>query len=209
MAERIIDIVIIEDDPVIREWLASVISSSPGFACVGRYGDVETALARMDEDPPDIVLMDIVLPGKSGIDGTRKLKQRNPNIDVLILTVHENDDMVFQALCAGASGYLTKNITPNRLLEAIREVRNGGAPMSTNIARMVVASFRTNTESPLTLRETEVLHLLSRGKSYTVIADELFIDGETVRSHIKNIYRKLEVNSKAEAIEKAMKDRLI
>jgi DNA-binding NarL/FixJ family response regulator len=202
-------ILVVEDDPVIREWLASVINASPGFVCTGECEDAETALEEVRSRPPDIVLMDIVLPGKSGIEGTKRIKQHRPDIDVLILTVHENDDMVFQALCAGAAGYLTKNITPDRLLGAISEIRNGGAPMSTNIARMVVESFRKSVQSPLTPRETEVLHLLSRGMSYTMIADQLFIDGETVRSHIKNIYRKLEVNSKADAIAKATKDRLI
>ncbi|MBX2993136.1 MAG: response regulator transcription factor [Bacteroidetes bacterium] len=209
MNKSTVRVAIIEDDPVIRNWLASVLDSSDEFACVGQYGDCETALARNVKTPPDLVLMDIILPGKSGIEGTRKFKQQHPGVDVVILTVQENDEMVFQALCAGASGYLTKNISPARLIGALKEVRNGGAPMSTNIARMVVESFRKNIESPLTQRETEVLHHLSRGKSYTMIADELFIDGETVRSHIKNIYRKLEVSSKADAIAKAMKERLI
>lgn len=209
MKDKAARVVIVEDDPVICHWLASVLDSSDGFVCVGQYGDCETALARSSKNPPDLVLMDIVLPGKSGIEGTWKFKQHHPAVDVVILTVQENDDMVFQALCAGASGYLTKNISPARLIEALNEVRAGGAPMSTNIARMVVESFRKNSESPLTQRETEVLHHLSRGKSYTMIADELFVDGETVRSHIKNIYRKLEVSSKADAIAKAMRERLI
>ncbi len=209
MNRKPVRVAIVEDDPIIREWLATVIDATEGFASVGQYGDSETALAHFNRYPPDVVLMDIILPGKSGIEATRKLKQQNPAVDVVILTVQENDDMVFQALCAGASGYLTKNIPPERLIEAINEVRKGGAPMSTNIARMVVDSFRRNAESPLSQRETEVLLHLSRGKSYTMIAEELFIDGETVRSHIKNIYRKLEVNSKADAIAKAMKEKLI
>lgn len=209
MNRKSVRVAIVEDDPIIREWLASVIDSTEGFTSVGQYGDSETALTQFNRSPPDVVLMDIILPGKSGIEATRKLKQQNPAVDVVILTVQENDDMVFQALCAGASGYLTKNIPPERLIEAINEVRKGGAPMSTNIARMVVDSFRRNEESPLSQRETEVLLHLSRGKSYTMIAEELFIDGETVRSHIKNIYRKLEVNSKAGAIAKAMKEKLI
>lgn len=209
MTNKAVKVAIVEDDSVIRDWLASVINASEGFSCVGQYGECETALASITKNPPDLVLMDIVLPGKSGIDGTRKFKQQHPEVDVVILTVQENDEMVFQALCAGASGYLTKNISTARLIEALKEVRNGGAPMSTNIARMVVDSFRKNNKSPLTQRETEVLHQLSRGKSYTMIADELFVDGETVRSHIKNIYRKLEVSSKADAIAKAMKERLI
>lgn len=209
MNRKSVRVAIVEDDPIIREWLASVIDSTEGFVSVGQYGDSETALTHFNRSPPDVVLMDIILPGKSGIEATRKLKHQNPAVDVVILTVQENDDMVFQALCAGASGYLTKNIPPERLIEAINEVRKGGAPMSTNIARMVVDSFRRNEESPLSQRETEVLLHLSRGKSYTMIAEELFIDGETVRSHIKNIYRKLEVNSKAGAIAKAMKEKLI
>ncbi len=209
MTKETVKVIVVEDDPVIREWLGSVIDSSHGFRCTGLYSNGETAIAHLGKPPVDVVLMDIILPGKSGIECTKKLKQMHPKIDVIILTVQENDEMVFQALCAGASGYLTKNVSSQRLIEAIKEVRSGGAPMSTNIARMVVQSFRRNTESPLTQRETEVLHLLARGKSYTMIADELFVDGETVRSHIKNIYRKLEVNSKADAIAKAMRERLI
>jgi DNA-binding NarL/FixJ family response regulator len=116
---------------------------------------------------------------------------------------------VFDALCAGASGYLTKNISPQKLIDSIQEVQQGGAPMSTNIARMVINSFHRSNQSPLSPRETEILLQLSRGKSYSMIADELFINKETVRTHIKNIYQKLNVNSKADAIQKANKDRLI
>lgn len=202
-------VAVVEDDPVIRDWIAGILTGAEGFSCVGTYGDSEAGLGKILAEPPDVVLMDIVLPGISGIEATRRIKEHTADVDVLVLTVHENDDLVFQALCAGASGYLTKNTSPERLLEAIREVRDGGAPMSTSIARMVVESFRKNTNSPLTARETQVLQLLSRGKSYSMIAAELFIDGETVRSHIKNIYRKLEVNSKADAIARAMRDRLI
>ena len=160
-------------------------------------------------DEPDIVLMDIGLPGISGVEGIKRIKRARPKIDILTVTVHDEDEIVFNSLCAGASGYLTKNITPQRLIEAIKEVKQGGAPMSTNIARLVIRSFQKSTVSPLTPRETEVLQHLAKGKSYTMIADKLYINKETVRTHIKNIYKKLNVNSKAAAIEKATKDRLI
>jgi DNA-binding NarL/FixJ family response regulator len=153
--------------------------------------------------------MDIGLPGISGIEGIKRIKNIRPNIDILTVTVHDEGEKIFNALCAGASGYLTKNISPQKLIEAIDEVLNGGAPMSTNIARFVIRSFQRSNDSPLTSRETEVLQHLSKGKSYTMIADELYINKETVRTHIKNIYQKLNVNSKAGAIEKATKDRLI
>ncbi|MCZ6704210.1 MAG: response regulator transcription factor, partial [Ignavibacteria bacterium] len=167
------------------------------------------AIKRLAMDEPDIILMDIGLPGISGIEGIKRIKNIRPNIDILTVTVYDEGEIVFNALCAGATGYLTKNISPQRLIEAIDEVRNGGAPMSTNIARLVIRSFQRSTDSPLTSRETEVLQHLSRGKSYTMIADDLYINKETVRTHIKNIYQKLNVHSKAAAIEKAMKDRLI
>jgi DNA-binding NarL/FixJ family response regulator len=153
--------------------------------------------------------MDIELPGMNGIEGIEKIKKLRPRTNIIVVTVYDNDSLVFQALCAGAGGYLTKNMQPARLLEAIKDIQEGGAPMSTNIARMVVSSFQKNRNSPLTSRETEVLELLSKGKSYSTIADELFVDKETIRTHIKNIYWKLEVHSKAEAIEKALKNKLI
>jgi DNA-binding NarL/FixJ family response regulator len=128
---------------------------------------------------------------------------------LVVVTVYENDELVFKALCAGASGYLTKNMPPQKLIESLTELENGGAPMSTNIARLVVSSFHKNRQSPLTARELEVLELLASGKSYSTIADQLFVDKETIKSHIKNIYLKLEVHSKAEAIEKARKSKYI
>ena len=149
------------------------------------------------------------MPGISGIDGIKKIKKINPEVEILVVTVHDEDEKVFNALCAGASGYLTKNVPAGRLIDAMDEVLNGGAPMSTNIARLVIRSFQLSTNSPLSPRETEVLQFLSRGKSYTMIADELHINKETVRTHIKNIYQKLNVNSKPAAIEKATKERLI
>ena len=153
--------------------------------------------------------MDIELPGMSGIDAIPKIKAILPDTHVVVVTVYENDDLVFKALCEGASGYLTKNTPSAKLIESLKELDSGGAPMSTNIARMVVSSFHKNRQTPLTARELEVLELLSSGKSYSTIATQLFIDKETVKSHIKNIYLKLEVHSKAEAIEKARKSKYI
>jgi DNA-binding NarL/FixJ family response regulator len=132
-----------------------------------------------------------------------------PDVNIIVITVHENSELVFEALCAGACGYITKNTEYSRLIDSIKEAMKGGAPMSSNIARMVVESFQKNQDTPLTGRETQVLELLSKGKSYTVIADELFIHKETVKSHIKNIYFKLQVHSKADAIEVALKNKFI
>jgi DNA-binding NarL/FixJ family response regulator len=153
--------------------------------------------------------MDIELPGMNGIEAIAKIKAIQPQTQVVVITVYENDELVFKALCEGASGYLTKNMPLQKLIESLKELENGGAPMSTNIARLVVSSFHKNRQSPLTARELEVLELLASGKSYSTIADQLFVDKETVKSHIKNIYLKLEVHSKAEAIEKARKSKYI
>jgi DNA-binding NarL/FixJ family response regulator len=206
---RSLRVVVIEDDSVIREGFTNLINQSDNLICIASYDNCEEAIKNLVKDDPQIILMDIGLPGISGIEGTRRIKKIQTNIEIIVVTVHNDDIKVFDALCAGASGYLTKNVSPENLLNAIDEVSNGGAPMSTNIARMVIKSFQKNAESPLSSRETEVLQLLGRGKSYTMIADDLFIDKETVRSHIKNIYRKLEVSSKAEAIEKANRERFI
>jgi DNA-binding NarL/FixJ family response regulator len=202
-------IVIIEDDDLIRESFVTLINENENFICIADYDTCEEALKNLASDDADVILMDIGLPGISGIEGIKRIKSAKPNIDILTVTVHDEDEKVFNALCAGATGYLTKNVSPERLIEAIDEVRHGGAPMSTSIARMVIGSFQKSTQSPLTSRETEVLQLMTKGKSYTMIADELFINKETVRSHIKNIYQKLNVNTKSAAIEKATKDRII
>ena len=205
----LVRIVIVEDDDVIRGSFVSLLNDNERFICIADYDNCEEAIKRLAMDEPDIILMDIGLPGISGIEGIKRIKNIRPNIDILTVTVHDEGEIVFNALCAGATGYLTKNISPQRLIEAIDEVRNGGAPMSTNIARLVIRSFQRSTDSPLTSRETQVLQHLSRGKSYTMIAEELYINKETVRTHIKNIYQKLNVHSKSAAIEKATKDRLI
>ncbi len=204
-----IKICLVEDDNIIREGFVLLLNENEGYKVVNAYNNCEDFLKNLQNDKPNVVLMDIELPGMNGIEGIERIKKLYPQIQVIVVTVYENDDLVFKALCAGAGGYLTKNMPPSRLINAIREIMGGGAPMSTNIARLVVASFQRNHNSPLSGRETEVLELLSKGKSYTNIAEDLFIDKETVRTHIKNIYWKLEVHSKADAIEKAVKERLI
>lgn len=205
----IINVSIVEDDKLIRESLGNLITDTPGFFVSSTFGDCESMLKEIEKNIPDVMLMDIELPGMWGTEGIGKLKKRIPEIDIIVFTVHENNELVFKALCAGACGYLTKNTPPDRILESIREARTGGAPMSTHIARMVVGSFKINTDSPLTARETEVIEQLSKGQSYKTIADKLFIDKETVRTHIKNIYSKLEVHSRAAAVEKALKEKFI
>lgn len=200
---------IVEDDHEIRESLALLINGTNGFACEKNFADCETMLEEVEEYLPDVVLMDIDLPGMSGIDGVRIIKEKVPDVDVLMLTVHGDSRTVFEALCAGACGYLTKDVQPLKLLDAISEAHAGGAPMTSQIARMVVNSFKATGNNNLTTREKEVLAQLCKGKSYRMIADALYISEETVRRHIKNIYRKLQVSSKSEAVAKALKEKLI
>ena len=204
-----IKISIIEDDKEIRESLAILIGGTEGFNCISHYGNCESALDTIEDDAPDVILMDINLPGISGIEGTKIIKQKLPQAEILMLTISDDNQDVFDSLCAGACGYLRKNTPPIRILEAIKEAVNGGAPMSMEIARLVVASFHKETQSTnLTTCEKEVLKCLCDGSSYKKIAEQLFIDINTVKFHIRNIYHKLEVNSKGEAIAKAMKKNL-
>lgn len=200
---------IVEDNDVVRDGLQLLINSMSDHTVVGAYDSCEKAIKNINRDQPEVILMDLDLPGMNGIEGIQRIKKTHPDVNIIVLTVHEDSEMVFEALCAGASGYITKNANHSRLLDAIDEVQTGGAPMSSKIAKMVVDSFQKNHNSPLTTRETEVLVQLAKGKSYSIIADELFIHKETVKSHIKNIYFKLQVNSKAEALEIARKNKLI
>ena len=202
-------ITIVEDDAIIRNAFVTLIQQDKKYEVINAYSDAEAAIKNIKSDEPDICLMDIELPGMNGIVAISKIKALMPKTQVVGVTVYENDDLVFKALCEGAAGYLTKNMPLNKLIDSLVELENGGAPMSTNVARMVVQSFHKNRQTPLSNRELEVLELLSSGKSYSTIADQLFVDKETVKSLIKNIYLKHEVHSKAEAIEKAKKSKYI
>jgi DNA-binding NarL/FixJ family response regulator len=200
---------LVEDDVTIREGYAYLIGQAEGCTVVSHYGSAEEALKKLEKDDPDVLLVDVELPGLSGIEALPKFKRLLPDTHILILTVYEQDTLIFRALGNGASGYLTKDTPPERIVSAIREVVEGGGPMSAHIARMVISSFQRSSESPLTRRETEILEHISTGKSRKRIADELYIDLETVKSHIKNIYHKLDVHSKADAIKTARDNKFI
>lgn len=194
-------ITIIEDNVSIREGFRAVLDTIEKYEVMNLYSNCEDALANLDQDQPDVVLMDIELPGIDGIAGTIRIKKQLPNCIVLIITVLEDSEKVFRSLCAGAGGYIVKNSNISEIVQNIDEALAGGAPMSLSIARMVVQSFRQQQDSPLTERETQVLQSIAEGKSYSKIALDLYVSKETIRSHIKNIYRKLEVSSKADAIK--------
>lgn len=203
-----IQVAIVEDDSQIRDLMRLIIDGSPGFSCYQAFEDCETAIPAFIENTPDLVLMDIDLLKMSGIEGVKILQTKLPNLTVVMLTVHEDNDAVFDSLCAGATGYLVKGLPPVKLLQAIKEAHEGGAPMSASIARKVVHSFRPNKLSPLSEREIEVLNLLCKGENYKTIAAELFVSSNTVKAHIKNIYSKLQVHTRAEAVSLALKHRL-
>jgi DNA-binding NarL/FixJ family response regulator len=209
MNSAAIKVTIVEDDAEIRQLLSLIIGGSPGFECIHTFSNCEDAVKRFREDPSDVVLMDIDLPKMSGIEGVQILKEKFPKTDFIMLTIHEDNDSVFNSLCAGATGYLLKDTPPVDLLNSVKEVYNGGSPMSPGIARRIIGSFHSNSNSPLSSRETEVLEKLCDGYNYKSIADVLFISGNTVRAHIKNIYKKLQVNSRAEAVKRAINDKLI
>jgi DNA-binding NarL/FixJ family response regulator len=209
-----IRVVIVEDKPTMREGLATLINGTPGYQCVGAYRSVEEALRFLGPPPPDVLLLDIHLPGMPGSEGVRLLKEQYPSTQVLMLTIYAEEEKVFESLCNGASGYLLKKTPPARLLEAIREIHEGGAPMSPEIAAKVVRLFqRTGRPEPiehrLTPQEIRLLDLLSKGATYQAVADQLSIHVGTVRKYICSIYTKLHVHSKAEAVRKALKSGII
>ena len=200
-----ISVAIVDDQRDIREGLRNLLNMSEGIRCICTFGDAESAIKGIRKAQPDVVLMDIDLPEMSGIECVKILKKENPYLDIIMLTAYTDDEYIFRALKAGAYGYLTKNIFPSKLLSAIREVKRGGSPMSSYVARRVVTSFN-NFQNPvptLSKREKEVLHLLCEGQSYRDIARKLYVSTNTVRFHLKNIYKKLQVNSRHEAVVKA------
>ena len=200
-------VAIVEDDPRIREELAKLLERAEGFRCLGTYPDGETALAEIPGHPPDVVLMDINLPGISGIECVRRLKAACPSLHIVMLTVYDEVGQLFQSLMAGACGYLLKRTPTDKLLEAITEARLGGAPMTRKIARKVVQYFNElGLASPqagvLSKREQETLALLAEGFRYKEIADQMGISFNTVREYVHSIYRKLHVSSRTEAVRK-------
>ncbi len=201
---------IVEDNDQLRGTLAQVLNRSEGFKCLSQYGSAEAALEGLPKDKPDVVLMDINLPGMNGVECVRRLKQIIPGTQLMMLTVYEDTENIFNALAAGATGYMLKRTPRNELLDAIREVKAGGSPMTTHIARKVVASFqRTAAIAPqtetLSPREQEVLDLLSQGFLYKEIAEKLGISYETVHTYIRRIYEKLQVRTRTEAVAKFLK----
>jgi len=205
-----IKVVIVEDNDEIREGLSVLIDESEGFHCAATYSSAEEALQFLPAHKPDVVLMDIKLTGMSGIDCIKRLKEKLPNLQIMMLTVYEDDDKIFNSLVAGATGYILKKTPPAALLEAIRTLYDGGSPMSDLIARKVVQSFQQmgtsskETEN-LSQREQEILSYLAKGFHDKEIAEKFFISVETVRTHLRNVYKKLHVRSRTEAVLKYLK----
>ena len=213
-ASAIIRVVIIEDQRDVREGLKLLINGSPGFECLAAYRSVEDAIAGLDViDAPDLILTDIGLPGLSGIEGIKLFREQLPQTAILALTVYENNDKIFNALCAGATGYLLKNTAPARLLEALKEAVTGGSPMSPEVARRVVTLFRefqpVSASYDLTPQERQLLKLLVEGHHKKTAADVMGISFHTVSFHLRHIYEKLQVHSKSEAVAKALREHLV
>lgn len=215
---EVLTIMLIEDQQELREGLQLLINGTPGYRSLGAFGSMEEVLVRkplsMADAPPRIILLDIGLPGMSGIDGIPLLRERFPGAAVLMLTVYDDDERIFAALCAGASGYLLKKTPPARLLESLREAVDGGAPMSLDVARKVVALFRKFRPvqpgaSDLTPHETRLLKLLSEGHNYKTAAARLDVSVNTVSTHMRHVYEKLHVHSKSEAVAKALRNRIV
>jgi DNA-binding NarL/FixJ family response regulator len=212
--EKPIKTAIIEDQKKIREGLASLLNFTPGFECVGSYSSMEEAIHRIKSSLPDVVLSDIGLPGMSGIEGIRILKEKYPEITILMITVYDDDERIFDAICAGASGYLLKRTAPTKLLESLKEAVGGGSPMSPEVATRVLKLFREvrppeRVEYDLTPHETRLLKLLVEGHNYNTAAKATKTSINTVKFYIKRIYEKLQVHSKSEAVAKALRERIV
>jgi DNA-binding NarL/FixJ family response regulator len=210
-----IRVAIFEDNNSLRNGLSQLVEGSNGYSCVGAFPDCSNLLKNIEETKPDVVLMDIEMPGMSGIEGVKILHEIKPELKVLMQTIFEENEKIFQSICAGASGYILKNTSPSRILEAIKETYEGGAPMSPAIATKVLKMMQLqngslkNNSFNLSEREKEVLSCLVKGMSYKLIADACFISIDTVRGHIRNIYDKLHVHSKSEAVAKAIKGKIV
>ena len=209
-----VKVAIVEDQREIRECLALLVNGTEGYTCSGSYRSMEEAIEKIPRQVPDVLLSDIGLPGMSGIDGVRRLKELYPNLLVLMLTVYDDDERIFDAMCAGACGYLLKKTPPARLIASLQEVVDGGAPMSPEVARRVIALFREirppdRAEYHLTPHETRLLKLFVEGHNYKTAAVELKVSVNTINFHVRSIYDKLQVHSRSEAVAKALLNRLV
>jgi len=205
---------VVEDIRDIREGLATLINFTDGFTCAGSYRSMEEAIPRIKNNVPDVLLSDIGLPGMNGIEGIGILKEQFPEMTVLMLTIYDDDERIFDAICAGASGYMLKRTSPAKILENIREAVSGGAPMSPEVAARVIKLFREvrppeRVDYDLTPHETRLLKLLVEGHNYTTAAEELSVSYNTIKFHMRHIYEKLQVHSKSEAVAKALQNRLV
>ncbi|MFI5188019.1 MAG: response regulator [Chitinophagales bacterium] len=204
---------IFEDNKLVRDALQAILNGTAGYICCGAFADCNHWEFDIRRSRPDVILMDIEMPGMNGIEATKKIGERFPEIKILIQTVFNDSEKIFQALCAGACGYILKNDPPHKYLDAISEVYYGGAPLSASVAKKLLAFFGNknvmlvapgNSDHQLSDREKEILHLMVEGHNYKAIAEKLFISYETVRTHVKHIYKKLHVASRSEAIMKAI-----
>lgn len=210
-----IKVAIFEDNRSLREGLAAMIGGTPGFTCAGAFPNCNNLLKNINQVKPDVILMDIEMPGMNGIEAVSMIKEEFPGIKILMETIFDDDEKIFNSICAGAEGYILKHTPPAEIMEAIKEIHEGGSPMTPSIANRVLKMVKIKPESlgkesfDLSAREKEILACLVKGMSYKMIADTCFISFETVNVHIKNIYRKLQVHSKSEAVAKALKGRIV
>jgi len=210
-----IKIAIFEDSKLLRESLQQLVDNAEGMYCSGAFPDANKLLRNVQAAEPDVVMMDINMPGISGIEAVQMIKEKYPEVRILMQTVFEENDKIFAAICAGASGYMLKKTAPQKMVEAIRETYSGGAPMTASVATKVLQMFRAQNKSEgsefidLSEREKEILALLVKGKSYKAVASECFISIDTVSTHVRHIYEKLHVHSKSEAVAKAINQKLI
>ena len=208
-------VTIFEDNRILREGLTQLIGGSPGFICAGAFANCSNLVNDIENTSPDVILMDIEMPGMNGIEAVKIVKSQFPNVKIMMETIFDENDKIFRSICNGAEGYILKNTAPVQLLSAIREIYEGGAPMTPSIASKVLKMFKKQPtenileEFNLSDREKEILKCLVEGMSYKMIADACFISADTVNGHIKNIYKKLQVHSKGEAVAKAIKGRIV